>query len=35
LDNGSAMISKQLIRALAVLGIQLTHSKPREPPLTG
>ena len=31
LDNGSAMISKQLMRALAVLGIQLTHSKPREP----
>jgi putative transposase len=31
LDNGSAMISKQLLRALAVLGIQLTHSKPREP----
>jgi putative transposase len=31
LDNGSAMISKQLMRALAVLGIQLTHSKPGEP----
>src|SRR5674476_1010305 len=31
LDNGSAMISKQLMRALAVLGIQLIHSKPREP----
>jgi len=31
LDNGSAMISKQLLRALAVLGIQLTHSKPRQP----
>src|ERR1035437_3053076 len=31
LDNGSAMISKQLMRALAVLGIQLTHSTPREP----
>ncbi|MHB1475477.1 MAG: DDE-type integrase/transposase/recombinase [Dermatophilaceae bacterium] len=31
LDNGAAMISKQLMRALAVLGIQLTHSKPREP----
>jgi len=25
------MISKQLLRALAVLGIQLTHSKPRQP----
>ena len=35
LDNGSAMISKQLMRALAVLGIQLTHSKPREPPGRG
>src|SRR5450759_628394 len=32
LDNGSAMISKQLLRALAVLGIQLTHSKPRDNP---
>jgi len=31
LDNGSAMISKQLLRALAVLGIQLTHSKPGQP----
>jgi len=31
LDNGSAMISKQLMRALAVLGIQLTHSKPGQP----
>ena len=31
LDNGSAMISKQLLRALAVMGIQLTHSKPRQP----
>ena len=31
LDNGSAMISKQLLRALAVTGIRLTHSKPGEP----
>ena len=31
LDNGSAMVSKQLLRALAVMGIRLTHSKPREP----
>jgi len=31
LDNGSAMVSKQLLRALAVMGIQLTHSKPRQP----
>jgi len=31
LDNGSAMVSKQLLRALAVLGIQLTHSKPGQP----
>ncbi len=31
LDNGSAMVSSQLLRALAVLGIQLTHSKPGEP----
>ncbi len=31
LDNGSAMISSQLLRALAVLGIRLTHSKPGQP----
>lgn len=31
LDNGAAMISKQLLRALAVLGIRLTHSKPGQP----
>jgi putative transposase len=31
LDNGSAMVSKQLLRALAILGIQLTHSKPGQP----
>lgn len=31
LDNGSAMVSKQLLRALAVLGVQLTHSKPGQP----
>jgi putative transposase len=31
LDNGSAMISGQLARALAVLGIRLTHSKPGQP----
>jgi putative transposase len=31
LDNGSAMVSKQLLRALAVLGIVLTHSKPGQP----
>jgi len=31
LDNGSAMVSTQLLRALAVLGVQLTHSKPGEP----
>ena len=31
LDNGSAMVSKQLLRALAVLGIQLTHSRPGQP----
>jgi len=35
LDNGSAMVSKQLLRALAILGIQLTHSKPGQPLLTG
>ena len=31
LDNGSAMVSRQLLRALAVLGIRLTHSKPGQP----
>jgi putative transposase len=31
LDNGSAMVSKQLLRALAVLGIRLVHSKPGRP----
>ena len=31
LDNGSAMVSRQLLRALAVLGIQLTHSRPGQP----
>lgn len=31
LDNGSAMVSSQLLRALAVLGIQLTHSRPGQP----
>jgi putative transposase len=31
LDNGSAMVSKQLLRAFAILGIQLTHSKPGQP----
>ena len=31
LDNGSAMISRQLLRALAVLGTKLTHSAPGRP----
>lgn len=31
LDNGAAMVSKQLLRALAVLGVQLIHSKPGQP----
>jgi putative transposase len=31
LDNGAAMVSSQLLRALAVLGIRLTHSKPGQP----
>ena len=31
LDNGSAMVSSQLLRALAILGITLTHSKPGQP----
>ncbi len=31
LDNGSAMVSKQLLRACAVLGVVLVHSKPGRP----
>ena len=31
LDNGAAMVSKQLLRALAVLGIGLVHSRPGQP----
>ncbi len=31
LDNGSAMVSTQLLRSLAILGIQLTHSRPGQP----
>ncbi len=31
LDNGSAMISKQLLRACASLGIRLVHSRPGKP----
>ena len=31
LDNGSAMIDKQLQRACAVLGIRLVHSRPAQP----
>ena len=31
LDNGSAMVSTQLLRALAVLGIRLVHSQPGRP----
>lgn len=31
LDNGSSFVSKQLLRALAVLGSRLVHSKPRRP----
>ena len=30
-DNGSRYISRQLLHALAVLGIQITHSRPRRP----
>lgn len=30
-DNGSAFVSSQLLRALASLGITLTHSKPGQP----
>lgn len=35
LDNGSAMVSKQLLRACASLGIRLIHSTPHRPPLSG
>ena len=31
LDNGSAMVSKQLLRACASLGIRLVHSRPGQP----
>ncbi len=31
LDHGSAMVSHQLLRACAVLGIVLVHSRPRRP----
>jgi putative transposase len=31
LDNGSAMVSRQLLRALAVLGTRLLHSEPGRP----
>lgn len=31
LDNGSAMVSGQLLRALALLGIRLVHSQPGRP----
>ncbi len=31
LDNGAAMRSSQLLRALAVLGIRLVHSRPGQP----
>ena len=31
LDNGAAMVSGQLLRALAVLGIRLVHSRPGRP----
>jgi putative transposase len=31
LDNGSAMVSRQLLRACAGLGIRLVHSKPGRP----
>jgi putative transposase len=31
LDNGSSFVSKQLLRALAVLGSRLVHSRPRRP----
>ena len=31
MDNGSPYVSRQLLHALAVLGIQITHSRPRRP----
>jgi len=31
LDNGSAMVSRQLLRACAVLGVALVHSRPGRP----
>ena len=31
LDNGSSFVSKQLLRALAVLGARLVHSRPGKP----
>jgi putative transposase len=34
-DNGSAFVDKQLLRACASLGIRLVHSKPGQPLLTG
>jgi len=35
MDNGSAMIDKQLQRACACLGIRIVHSRPGQPRLTG
>ena len=35
LDNGSAMISRQLLRACACLGVVIVHSQPGKPLLTG
>lgn len=35
LDNGSAMVSGQLLRALAALGIRLVHSQPGRPQRRG
>lgn len=34
-DNGSAFVDKQLLRACASLGIRLVHSRPGQPLLTG
>src|SRR5665213_502289 len=34
-DNGSAYVSKQLLRACASLGIRLVHSKPGRPQCRG
>jgi putative transposase len=31
LDNGSSFVSRQLLRALAVLGVRLVHSRPGRP----